>query len=750
MGQHKQIGQKRLKKPRRRLRGTLKLVMTLKPYLIVFIASTCGLVIEIVAARILAPSIGVSLYTWTSIIGVVLAGISIGNYLGGRLADRFPSPTTLGLILLGSGIFTLCVLPLVNIVPEALQALPLVPRIIFLTVTLFFLPSLILGMVTPVVIKLRLQDLSKTGNVVGKIYAVSTAGAIFGTFVTGFVLIQWIGTRSILLVVALVLLASALAFGNLWRAKVPAFAFLVIFFGLGSFTLSSGAVAADCLKESNYYCINVDDSVEEGRAVKALSLDALVHSYVSLEDLTYLADDYERIFADIAAYVAQQNPSLRVLFIGGGGYVMPRYFEEMYPQSTLEVIEIDPEVTRVAFDYLGLSPDTNIVTYSEDARMAVPKLPEAQYDLVVGDAFNDLTVPYHLTTWEFNEQVRALLKDNGIYAVNVVDKVYSGKFLRAFVNTLQQTFPYVYVIRDSAAWEDDSRKPHVVVGAFQPLSTAALANANNRAGRGRLVGYITPEDIFTSWLKAQSNIVLTDDYAPVDNLVAPLHLLKYPLSEAEKHRNVGLNLESQGKVKEAIAEYDEAIRSDPYFFVAYNNRGVAYEKLGQLQQAIQDFDEAIRLNPQDSVVYYNRGTTYGKLGQLQQAFQDFDEAIRLNSRYTLAYHGRGLTYIGLGQFREAIQDFDEAIRLNLRNAEVYNNRGIAYAYLGQFQQAIRDFDEAIRLNPQYNKTYYNRGLVYQEQGKKDEAIGDFKKFITLTDNSRWIEIANQQIEALSK
>jgi predicted membrane-bound spermidine synthase len=169
----------RVKKKHRVIKGqgrqlesgrVLPWVNVVKPYLIVFIASTCGLVIEIVAARILAPSIGVSLYTWTSIIGVVLAGISIGNYVGGRLADRFPSPTTLGFILLASGIFTLSVLPLVEPVSEALRMLPLVPRIVFVTTTLFFVPSLILGMVTPVVIKLRLQDLHYTGNVVGRRY----------------------------------------------------------------------------------------------------------------------------------------------------------------------------------------------------------------------------------------------------------------------------------------------------------------------------------------------------------------------------------------------------------------------------------------------------------------------------------------------------------------------------------------------------------------------------------------------------
>ncbi len=572
----------------------LPLASSLKPYFIVFIASTCGLVIEIVAARILAPSIGVSLYTWTSIIGVVLAGISIGNYIGGRLADRFPSPTTLGFILLASGVFSLIVLPLVNVVSEAVGSLSLIPRIVLLTTALFFLPSLILGMVTPVVIKLRLRDLTHTGNVVGKIYAISTAGSIFGTFITGFVLVQWIGSRAIILVVALVLLIMALVFGNLWKAKLPAFACLAVFVIVGGFTITSKAVDSDCLRESNYYCICVEDTVEEGREVKALCLDALVNSYVCLEDPTFLGH-YDQIFADIATYVARGNPDLRVLFIGGGGYTMPRYLEVTYPQSTLEVIEIDPEVTRVAFDYLGLSPDTRIVTYNEDARMAVPELPEDQYNIVIGDAFRDFSVPYQLTTREFNEQVRRLLKDDGMYATHIVDKLHSGGFLRAYVNTLRQTFPYVYVIHDVPRWDDDTRMLYVVVGSFQPLSSSAFADANAQSGRGNPVSHIMPEDTFTSWINARDNILLTDDYAPVDNMLAPLYLEKTALNKAEIYYNAALELESQGKLTEAIFKYDQAIRLDPYFALAYYNRGLAYKEQGKKSRAMADFVKFITL-----------------------------------------------------------------------------------------------------------------------------------------------------------
>ena len=502
----------------------MRVAISLKPYLIVFTASACVLIIEIVAGRLLAPTIGVSLYTWPSIIGVVLAGISVGNYLGGRLADRFPSQTTLGLILLAGGISSLSVLPLLSVFSETFLETGYVARIVFLTATLFFLPSLILGMVTPVVIKLRLWDLTETGSVVGKIYAVSTTGSIFGTFITGFVLIQWVGTRSILILVALVLVLMALVFGNLWRAKFPVFALLGIFIGLGAISFSSGALDSGCSRESNYYCITIEETFVEGGSMgKTLYVDSLAHSYVSLEDPTLLAWGYQKVFGEIATYLAQRNPNLQVLFIGGGGYTMPRYLEELYPRSALEVIEIDPAVTRVVFEELGLRSDTRIVTYNEDARMAIPRLTHGHYDLVFGDAFNDFSVPYHLTTREFNEQVRALLKDGGVYAANVIDNPYPGRFLRAYVNTLQQTFPYVYVIGDETIWEDDVRDNFVVVGSLRPLSSAALENASVQAGR-EFVSHIMPEGTFDSWLNSRGSILLTDDYAPVDNLMAPVHL----------------------------------------------------------------------------------------------------------------------------------------------------------------------------------------------------------------------------------
>jgi predicted membrane-bound spermidine synthase len=175
-------------------------------YLIVLVASGCTLVLELVAGRILAPFVGVSIHTWTSIIGVVPAGISLGNYLGGVVADRGGSGRALGILLGAGGLASVAVLPLASgLGALAPRGYPLLPRIVLLTTLIFFLPSLLLGMVPPMAVRLLLNDPGRAGTVAGRVYAASTVGSLAGTLLTGFVLLAWVGTRAIVLAVGLTL-----------------------------------------------------------------------------------------------------------------------------------------------------------------------------------------------------------------------------------------------------------------------------------------------------------------------------------------------------------------------------------------------------------------------------------------------------------------------------------------------------------------------------------------------------------------
>jgi spermidine synthase len=503
-----------------------------QPNLIVFVSSACIMVLELVAGRIIAPYVGVSLYTWTSVIGVVLAGISLGNYLGGRLADRWASPRLLGGIFLLGGLSSLGILAvdvmdkLTSLERLTSSNLSLVIEIVALTVLLFFVPCAILGTISPVVAKLAVRDLAKTGRTVGKIYAAGSVGSIVGTFATGFVLISWFGTHAVVWGVALVLLILGLLFllGNRWLLILLS---ALILAGGTMLAFSRGWLRGPCTRETDYFCIRVKEEEKDGGPVRVLYLDRLLHSYTSLDDPTKLVYGYEQIYAEVTAYRAQQDDHLRTLFIGGGGYTFPRYMETVYPGSDVHVIEIDPGVTQVAHDLLGLSRDTEIVTYNEDARLFLEREPTDVYDLVIGDAFNDFSVPYHLTTKEFNDRVRAWLADDGLYVVNIVDGAW-GHFLRAYTHTLRQTFRHVYLAPTIESWRRSPRSTFVLIASDTPLDLASFETLDAGDGVPLLARRLLSEEEIEALLAEGRVVMLTDEYAPVEQMLAPVFLDQVP------------------------------------------------------------------------------------------------------------------------------------------------------------------------------------------------------------------------------
>jgi spermidine synthase len=539
-------------------------------YLVVFVSSCCTLILELVAGRILAPFIGVSLYTWTSIIGVVLAGISLGNYLGGRIADRWPERRTLGVLLAAGGIASLAILPLINIataIPTGDLVDPsnhlggvlpfdratlLITRIVVITLLIFFPPSFILGMVSPVVIKLTLRDLEHSGGLVGKVYALSTLGSIIGTFATGFVLVQLLGTRMIVLGVGIALLVLAASFGDLVhvrRAAVPLLAGAVL---VGALVPARNvkvnncedaacvqqafkdgwdqATSTGCLHETAYYCIRVADqpSNSDHQTVKELVLDHLVHSYNSIENPNFLEYGYIKVYAEIADYLAQRvpNQAIRVLYVGGGGYTLARHIEATYPNARQEIMEIDPGVTQTVYEQLGVDPSTtNITTYNVDGRLMLNQLVQTnqgQYDLIIGDAFNDLSIPYHLTTREFDQELKRLLKPDGFYLALVIDKLVGGKFIPAYTDTVLSVWPAVQVLSDAEPWQSSSASTYVVAAGATPIEPSRLAGVRGQGAGGSIATHIMPGDLMHEWLDRAQAPQLSDDYAPVDNMIAPI------------------------------------------------------------------------------------------------------------------------------------------------------------------------------------------------------------------------------------
>ena len=498
-------------------------------YIVTFIASFCILVIEIVAGRILAPFVGVSLYTWTSIIGVVLAGISIGAYLGGKLADRFPGRKTLGWILLLSGIATLSIPPVTNLVAGYKFQTFLMLRILIVTTITFFMPSSILGMISPVIIKLTVRNLEKVGNVVGKVYAFSTLGSIAGTFAAGFFLISWIGTRHIILVMGGILILTAVVWGSLFKKMKPAIGFLLLppflLAGVYNYGFKPRIDSyTEYYKESDYYTIKVrHTSNPDGEILQALILDNLTHSYVNLNNPLHLEYQYERIYSEILRWKFKKDSPFRSLTIGGGGYTFPRYMEVFYPKAGIDVVEIDPEITRVAYKYLGLPQDTGIRTYNEDGRWFVMNCNE-RYDLIFIDAYNDLSIPFHLTTKEFARLLNDIMNPDSILLTNIIDNFQKGSFLPSYIRTLAEVFGKgnIHVISVSNDFEKRGPSTYIILTVKGNIKIKDFEEYLKDSFGDEAISKVVPEKILNKFLEKEYSVVLRDDYAPVDNLIAPV------------------------------------------------------------------------------------------------------------------------------------------------------------------------------------------------------------------------------------
>ncbi|MFC2010985.1 fused MFS/spermidine synthase [Chloroflexota bacterium] len=505
---------------------------------IAFISSFCVMVIELIASRILAPHIGVSLYTWTSIIGVILTGIALGNYIGGKIADRHPSPLILAAIFIVGSLLTIAILPITYVITstDLFGNMALMWNFILKTSFIFFLPAIILSMVSPMVIKLTLADLGQTGGVVGTIYAFSTAGAILGTFMTGFYFILWFGTSMIVWLVAATLFLTGIIAWFSWQ--VPgrwklSLKNLIIWTVIIEVVLSSVFLfqfrkswQETYTKESNYSAIQV---VNQSGNIKALRIDNLINSYTDPDKPTILIYDYVKVCEEVVRYLIKENPAPRVLHLGGGGYTLPRYMEVVYPESVNEVVEIDPAVTQVAHEELGLPLETSIKTYNQDARLfLIQRKAGDKYNIIIGDALRGPSTPYHLTTLEFDKLVKANLEEDGFYIANICD-YEQGRYTPSFIYTLKQAFNYVYLFGVGESWGQIVNEipvitatDRIVVATDHRIDLADYEEFITEDGLRKASGYPLDEEQLEKYLAERNPILLTDDHAPTDIFIAML------------------------------------------------------------------------------------------------------------------------------------------------------------------------------------------------------------------------------------
>jgi predicted membrane-bound spermidine synthase len=507
-----------------------------------FVAGLATMVVEIASGRVLAPIMGVSLYSWTAIIGLVLAGLALGGWAGGWLADRRRPESVLVGGALASALGCL-VAPLLADWAPSVRLVPtteVIARTLWVAGAVLALPSLGLGAVVPPAARLVVRERAASGRAVGQLYAAGAAGSIAGVFLTGFLLIDLLGSRRCVALTGAAMLLVGLLVGRLWRGWSGRLAVLLL--GLPLALSVSGRAGAwlvgPCNVESAYFCIQIiEEENVGGRLSRSVRLDRLTHGTIYVDDPTFLDFGYLRVMADLTDAFVAGRATMRALLIGGGSYSLPRYLEARFPGAEIEVIEIDPKVTRAATDFLGLRPDTRVRTANVDARQFfLERQPRGAYSVIYGDAFNDLSIPYHLTTREFAAGLRRALGPDGLYFANVIDVYQGGRFLRSFMATLRTEFAAVQLVVDLGTYDlirpsdraanagtsgdpaRDRRRTFVVVAGQRPIDFSRLDAVSH--GSAFLVD---PAEV-DRYLADRRVVVLTDDHAPVDELVAPLFL----------------------------------------------------------------------------------------------------------------------------------------------------------------------------------------------------------------------------------
>jgi len=691
-----------------RTESRLRVADWLVPNATVFVASGCVMIIEIVAGRVVSQHLGQSLYTWTSIIGIILAGISVGNYLGGRLADRFDPRRTLAVMFV-VGSATCLTIPAVNVVMghwSLLWQLSWPTRIVIHVAVTFLTPSMILGTISPLVAKMALGRSRQVGRTIGDVYAWGAAGSIAGTFLAGFYLISWLGNTAVICVVAGILVLLSVFYG--FRMK-GVYLWLVIYlmvfaaaFGPGAALGSIGSAIrlrepADpeirYLKESNYGRVMVREP-EPG--VRLMYLDKLLHTKVNLKDPLDLRYGYLDIYAAVTDTILPAGEPIRAMVMGGGGFAYPHYLELVRPGSHVEVCEIDPEVTKAAFATMGLPRDTALKIFDMDVRHRIQDLVTRKragedvpgFHVIYGDSINDYSVPYHLTTREFNDALYELLDPDGAYILTLIDIAEEGNFLSSIVRTCRATFPRVQVVTSSNA--RDRRDTFVVICTRNPLDLQPAISSLGDEDR-RFRGAVIPDATMQRIMDRSRALVLTDNFAPVENLLAGV------------------------------------VRKDTEFvLVNYMQAAVKHAKKGNLPRAMKFFNRALRINPGDPDIYLNMGVAHTKLGSLSDAYQAYEAALHSDPMHFGARREIAMLLIQINQVCKAIEHWEVLKKQYPENASVYYDLGHAYVRKDLMQEAMSNWREAVRLNPRHAAAHNSLGTGSSRSGNSEAAIRHYQ------------------------
>ena len=429
---------------------------------LVFGAGIGALATEISASRLLAPYFGSSTIVWANLIGIVLAALAVGYWLGGRVADRRPDPALLGFIVLVSSVLVAAIpfvaKPFLDLTVEGLDdaSAGAVVGSFFGVLLLCAPPVLLLGMVSPFAIRLAVSTVETAGAVAGRLYALSTAGSLLGTFLPALVLIPAIGTqRTFLVVSALLAVSSCFLLGARYLAVAAALAALV--------ALPPGAIKAEAgliHEETSYHQYIQVVERPDGRRLLHLNEGIAVHSVWRPDSV--LTGGVWDAFLAVPALLGR--PLERVAILGNAAGTTARALGVYYPYAEVDGVEIDPAVSRVGRTYFGLEDNPRLTVHDVDARPFL-RSTDRRYDLIVVDAYHQPYVPFYLATREFFRLVSEHLTPGGIVALNVAAVPDDERLVRAIGTTVAAELPQVL------EWPA-LRFNTIVLGLTEPLAGA--------------------------------------------------------------------------------------------------------------------------------------------------------------------------------------------------------------------------------------------------------------------------------------
>ncbi|MFN2203139.1 MAG: spermidine synthase [Caldilineaceae bacterium] len=506
---------------------------------LVFTSGAVTLGMELAASRLLEPAFGNNQIVWSAIIGLILLYLALGAWLGGRLADRYPRRRELDMTLtaaaIGVALAPALSQPVLRLAVTSMADLAagLLAASLLSVLLIFSIPGILLGTASPWAIRLSVRSVDESGHTAGRLYAISTAGSIAGTFLPVLVLIPAVGTRWTFLILSIALLV-VLVLGSLREShRWAPLAGVIVVAAIAVFTHPGGAMragwddsAGEIIYEDeslyNYIVVRQWGSERHLKLNEGMGLHSVYHPDMLLSqgiwDYFLLAPLFN---APGSGSVPPAPGSYDMLLVGLAAGTVSELFTDVYGPVEITGVELDPEIIEVGQKYFGMT-QSNLTAIAADGRAWLAGQPkDTKFDLIAVDAYRPPYIPFHLTTIEFFELVREHLDGTGVLAINIGRTAHNFSLVDALAETVAQVFPSVYVIDEPAP--PDTIANSLLVATVQPTSLANLAENIAALGDQTPMPFrefaAQAEDRARVASPPSATPILTDDHAPIEWLV---------------------------------------------------------------------------------------------------------------------------------------------------------------------------------------------------------------------------------------